>query len=455
MDQDLVRYLYPKADTVPDCVEEGGNPFRMARTEDLYARRGELDREFHLRELSESYVSPKEKAARVRTSFARAPTRATRVSRTAQSVRSRQPPPLADPPVVKGLNLTMGEKMKQTRDTFMYRLTIDQKMKDIRKLERTERKYDRIAEDTEVFIVERSLEQKKRTVDLVRELTTAQKCANGAAIGRLKLDKRLKDIQSSIHTLRSEIDRNIEPLEAAEMYREFLKSVTPDGEDVDKYWKDPKQLLRYFEEYEASNLALVDEIGVLEEKMDSRTTRTKATIGVIKANEAKVLEREIKKVDINGGTSRRGNEEGEDREQVEEELQHLKGLVSNSFIELFGRVSDMSVMEMLYKIETELDKYLRMCESISEELLASKQAAINRERRKIQKIEKQKQKEEEQQRKIDQAIASSQAPINKTYGRLLVRRELPPRRMREDKVRMSDSAVNDAREEAMLYGRED
>jgi hypothetical protein len=134
---------------------------------------------------------------------------------------------------------------------------------------------------------------------------------------------------------------------------------------------------------------------------------------------------------------------------VDLELSRLFRIIQKHYLECFKKSSDISALNMLERMELDLEKMYSQASKLNPQYLTEKQNAIAKTRREKQRREKQEAQEKEQQRKMRAALERSVQPIKKRQGRPLLMRMLPTTGPRHGE----DNREQDEQlQEALLFG---
>lgn len=239
--------------------------------------------------------------------------------------------------------------------------------------------------------------------------------------------------------------------------------ISPDEEEM--YFGEPAQLLATYQELEESNLFYIQNAQETEEaleelraklrdtkvKMDSEVEGLNVQIGGLndsiaaaKGKGQRLKDRTIENVGglkLSMGNTGSGGSGGVSLDQ-------LTGKVADVYVR-GGFDADKSVgtLQMLTNIESKLEEYLQIIDTMPSEYVDAMEKAREKERRKIARDEKLSQAHHEHEVRMQRALERASAPVFKKAGKPVMARSQPPKK----KAVVQEDDGNDDEAELAAY----
>jgi len=317
----------------------------------------------------------------------------------------------------------MNEFIEQKREIFLVQLLIDRKVKEIERISQTRKTEKKNLADEVAKISETSNQYKMTRNQIDSELQRGKTAMDEAIKHRTELAKELKQKRALVSSISSEIVKNEELLDSFKSYEDFLKKISPNETTPKDYFQRPAQLLYELEKIEKENLFLIRRCHELAESQETGLTRVSLELERTKNEKDRIsnamngLEK-IKKVDLSGHKMK-------DSGWVDDDLKIITNHVKKTYMTCFRVSADINALTMLERIENSLENLYSQCSQIDNEHLSKHLMKQEMSRRDVMKKQKQAKDEEEQRKKLEQAIERANKPIKRKMGRPVHERYLP------------------------------
>ena len=451
-DLDLIREEALRESLQPRARSNFSNPFRLPPESEVFGGR-ELDKRLRNDErASMMQMSLIQRANNQKPVIPPCITKPSPILHPpSQSSRSSMGYSGRDPKKV-GRTKRMTEFVHEKREIYLIQMIIDKQRKEIKRIlgEMKRSEEDAIEQESNI-----EMQSKKYKLCHAQNEATLARCrrkAEMAAQQRVDLQRELKRASQNVHSMKSEIVKNQDTLEAYQVYREFMEQMTPEGENTAEYFDTPEKMTDCLHSIEDANLNLIAACQYYDNKLDSankslvrKSDETRALEMDVRQEIAKIPE--VEEIPENAGDVI----SGEQRVQ-EAEYERVKALVEHAYVCCFGKTADISPLAMMERIEYQLDEYYQKIEYVSPEFVAAKQQQFDKVRREEQRREKQKRQEAEQKLKMDQAIERANRPIPKKTGRPIVARTYLSKHAAKDDDSRLQALMEQQRIENLLYG---
>jgi chromosome segregation ATPase len=332
------------------------------------------------------------------------------------------------------------------REIFLVQMDIDNKLKEIGKLEAQAARREEALKKSERMLEEdhaRFDEFLKENDAKVREAVNA---AEREARAKREKMKEMKRLQNDIASATQELNRKEEKLKECYKYKEFLDALTPSEwleqhaeNDAAMYFTQPEQLLRAFAALEEQNLFLIQSVREAEEMLQtvqSKHTSTKTRM----ETEMTVLREQIRQlqeaIDAEEHKGQRlsqqlnGGDTG-DEDEVENELKELTKRVTEVYVDCgFDHDPSIGVLQMLTNIEAKMEEYFATIDTLPQDVVADLEKRKEKERRRLAREERAHQLKREQELRFQRSLERARAPAHKKTGKpVMFRSNLPSKRV--------------------------
>lgn len=338
--------------------------------------------------------------------------------------------------------------VNQTRDILIAQIKIDRKRNEIQRINQQQKTEKAIIEN-ETSNLEVTRNQYEMTANGIKaQLQRAKTEMERALVEKAEIQRQLKMKRESVARIKSEITKNEDSVFAARNYKQFLESMTPEGEQPFEHFNKESVLTSDIEHLEEENLFLI-------KKCTEMETEKERGIQVMESNLAKATQEKDKMEEASNRVSLVDPIECDttqlmkNTETIEEERVRLAKIVENAFIKCFSMKTDMNPVMMLERIENGLELLYKKQSEISESFVQEQQTLIDKQRREEARIARQQQKIKEQKKKMEAALERAQRPIKAKVGRPTRERVLPVTFQRkEDSGKIQDEKL----QEEFLFG---
>ena len=345
----------------------------------------------------------------------------------------------------------MTEFIQQKREIYQVQLLIDRKREEIQKIKNEIRQKENEYNDDEASMFDTAQKYKILTAKVEDELAKGRKQMEQAISERVTLQKQMKRQNINIEIIKSELSKNEDLLEHYQEYSEFLSKF-----DDKTLMNNPDNLLREFSDLEKENLFLIQECEEFQtdiihsvEEPEKRLKHAKDALQRItdlleNSNEEKQLKdlQETHEIYSKPVTT----------DSVDNEIKEISELVEKTFFNCFGRKADLSAIAKLEKIENKLEDFYKQIENVAPSFVHMKQSKFDKDRREEMRVALQKEKEQIQQEKKEQALARANKPIKKKMGRPVMERSLPRHFVKKDNEKLLRLLAEQKAQEEFLFG---
>ena len=331
----------------------------------------------------------------------------------------------------QGRKQVISEFILEKREKYLLQLIINKKSREIERLRNSQTMTERRVKERQKEIEDEASMLKLMTVRLEARLARARRLAEAAAQERATKARQLRQTQSNLEALRSEITRNEILLEEYRPYLEFLQTMLPMGKTIEYFLESRQLLIEELHNLENENLFLVQSCQHLEELLERAADLNDSEIAVILENEREVIER-IRQIEFPPERNWELPPEQKKHVFASEEFRELTALVKKAYVGCFGHDADLDPISLLERLELQLERMYKLSTYVVPEFFEEKQFLKDRERREKTRKQRQEMAEREQRKKIEHAIERAKKPIPKKTGRPLYGRCLPVTVVRRD-----------------------
>ena len=283
------------------------------------------------------------------------------------------------------------------------------------------------------------------------ELMKGRKQMEQTISERVTLQKRLKRQNINIEIIKSELSKNEDLLEHYKEYGEFISKFSKEN-----LLDDPDNLLKEFTAIEKENLFLIQECEAFQNEINRSTEEPEkllraATDALERVTEMMNNSQEDKLLKDLKETYE-GYSKPVSTEAIDNEIQYLSKLVQQTYINCFGQDADLTALGRLERIENKLEEFYKDMNIVDPDFIHMKQSKFDKDRREEMRVALQKEKEQIQQEKKDQAYARATKPIKKKMGRPLMERSLPYHFERPNDEKIRKMLAEQKAQEEFLFG---
>lgn len=451
--EQILRLTDISADGEAVEYSKTGNPFitvsRNARLETREKRNTRLSREQLL--LNTRTLEQRAEQTHIRvpilTTAATSQHQSRAVSAASKSVGS------IDQMKTKTRTKTMPEKMYQMRQVYLTQLLINKKQRDIAKLNRIQVNTEARTLKAEQDVSDEANEYKISMNQLQAALSKSRKQAAENAALYSTLTKELIQLQANVNAKVSIISKNEEILETYQEYENFLKTfINDDVTNIFDYFNHPSVLIEEMDLLQSETLNLVkcynhyvEAEGVLNEKVQKRKILQDKEEKEITENENKP--RDFSTMDYKNASAAKQND------GLDQEISNLTQMITETYITCFGKCPDMSPMNMLEKIESSLERMIKIEERVAPEILQEIKTKKDEERKLKERLDGQEKRRLEQLRKVEQALQRANKSIPRHDKRQPKQRILPVKLSKKRSNENDLLAAQQEKENALLYGQ--
>lgn len=339
--------------------------------------------------------------------------------------------------------------VEQTRDILLAQLKIGRKSKEIERIMQQQLTEQGIIQTQIARIAETNNQYDMTSNSLKAELNRAKKECDKTLNEKKQLQRELKFKYDTIARIKAEITKNEDIVFSYRNYSEFLKSLTPSGENPLDRFQEPQTLLNEFEQLESDNLFLIQKCCELEQESDRAMEDIRKELTTAQEEKRKMENAEQK---INPIAVLNCNDTAiqQDSRATDDELAQLSKYIQSAYVKCFGSKSDFGPTTMLERLENELEVLYKKIAELPPEFVNETQAHIEKARRDQARADRQAQKLLEQRRKTEQAIERANRPVTKKMGRPLKVRVLPMQLTHH--VNDEKKAQDEKLQEELLFG---
>ena len=361
--------------------------------------------------------------------------------------------------------LLVAEKKEVERDLYTIQMILDKKNQNITEIERTMNEESKNLDERDNQIQDESHELVQRAGQIESMLQQARKAAEQAARERVAQSKVNAAKEQTLNQIQSEIETNICTLELYQRYKNFITSISKESDegckDVD--FPDPDFLSKTLDHLERENIFADSSKDHLEDLQTNRGKDIGQQLRDVE-NDIEMIDNQLSKIP-NIQPLKYGNEQNESdsedvmQNQIDDELQneidYLSDLVLSLYYYCFGKKVILTPVEMLERIEDEMEKLYQESELCSPEFLEQKQNVIDKERRAENRIKQKIEHERLIQEKRDAAVARANRPVKVRKGRKLMERMVHHLLPKKTKEQVLESEKEKERLENLLFGEID
>ena len=349
-------------------------------------------------------------------------------------------------------SIRVTEFIHQKREIYIIQLLIDKKNEEIKqiynKMETSEKNL--IERDEKIEVDSEKIKLANTHIEM--KLARAKRHLEDEIRKKVELQRNFRNVTNNVFTMNSEISKNEDQLQDFRSYENFLKMMTPEGKDVFDYFTDPNVLLKELNAIEYGNLYLIQNCqyydSLLEKGCSVIQKQEDETIGltdIVKGQLDKFPEIEEFPEELRTLYE-------QVFESKNQEYHYLADLIEKMYIKCFGETADVTPVVMLQRINNKLEELYQLIELVDPEFVQSRQAIKDKQRRELQRKEKQEKQEAEVKLKMEQALARATKPIKKKNGRPIYGRSV----LRKNEKKMDSKLLRELKErkatEKLLYG---
>jgi hypothetical protein len=342
----------------------------------------------------------------------------------------------------------ISEFIVEKREIYLFQLFIDTKQKEIRTFRREESNEENGLTNEKKRIADEIEFNKMATIQFQAYIAHARKMADRAAQESAYKTRILRRLQASLEAIRSDISKNEATLEQYIPYSAYLETMTPAGEDFGYFFGKPDVLIEEMAKLERDTLHVITHYQHRENLAIRGIESKHESIRQITESEQQIRD---KLPAIPEVQSKHWKVSAQHQEEEDTAYTNLINRIEKTFENCFHIEANMAPLLMLERIENDLERMYELCDRVSPEFLAYKQANREKERRDQQRKEWQEKREKEQQRKVEQARERARKPIPRKTSRPIVQRFLPIGRRNVDDLVLQQKMREQEAEERLLY----
>jgi hypothetical protein len=265
----------------------------------------------------------------------------------------------------------------------------------------------------------------------------------------VELLKEFRIKENNISKMKKNIVKGVETVTLLKKCSDFLSKIAPEGKDPLKYYSTPQKLIEELDEIERENLSVIQSVQYYRKKWESGIEDLE--LDVLKVQKCiDIVEKQA--VSVGDQESSESVGPAPDSDNVDGELRRVEVAVGRTYMRCFGKISDISSLGMLERIEGVLEEMYRKIVVISPQFIRAKQKVKDKERRDEQRRIRQERELIEQKLKIDHVIARSLEPVKKKEGRPLYPRTIPCVVKHVEDERLVSARREQRRLEMLLFG---
>lgn len=455
----ILRFTDISADGEAVEYNKNGNPFitvtRNTKTETRETRNKRLSKENLMK--TQQTLEERSELARRRVPSLTTPATTSHQSRVASRARSAASELDTSYDVTQhhGRTKTMPERMYQTRQIYLTQLLINKKQAEIANLHRKQINTEYNTLKAEQDVSDEANDMKNYMNQLQAALSKSRKVAAENASHYSTLYKELLQLQANVSAKSSIISKNEEILEQYQEYERFLRTFVPDTvENIFDFFDHPSVLLEEMDLLQGETLNLVkcynhymECENVINERVQKKAKEQEFEELEIAANELRTKKKPLEEIKT-ADASRRND-------LLDQELNKLTDQISETYEACFGIKPDLSPINMLEKIETQLEEMMKIEETVAPEILLEIKTKKDEERKLKERLDGQEKRRLEQMRKVEQALERANKAIPRHDKRRKVQRMLPVKLMTKRDNKNERLAAQLEKENALLYGPSD
>lgn len=283
-------------------------------------------------------------------------------------------------------------------------------------------------------------------------MAMARKAARLEAARAYELKRKREASKTNIEYLKASISRYEELIETYTPYKKFLESYLEPGETIQQIFTHPEILIDKIHLLEDQNLHLIQHYDIYEQMLDA-AVEIKENQMVEKIKITEEMRDKVGKIEtIPIIDFQLSPEQKETKKQQDNELNNLRKLVTQTYVNCFKADIKSKSIDKLHNIEVKLEEIYSKLVHIHPDFVEYKQTQINKERREKLRKERNEQKEKEQQIKKDQAIQRAKKPIWQKQARPHYRRVLPTKHKVKIDPNQKEKDILAAQEQELLFG---
>jgi hypothetical protein len=341
------------------------------------------------------------------------------------------------------------------REVFMAEVMVQRKREEIARLSAEIEAAEAKLSESERQMADMSNELKMTSIQMEAAVARAQKATQSAEKKRLELQRECQLLKQRLAIIRSGISKSRDQLDAYRQYRKFLLMLTPEGDSLEDFYRNPSKLIQELDRLEETNLFLIRESHGLQGQIDRNIRKVNTQMSMTDANLAEMqdIHDQIPVLAEFTDTLREGSVKYS--EQIESELVFLTERIAHTHSRCLGNARGMPALLMLERIEAALEDLYNRLQRVKPQFAEAKQKKKDEARLEQQMVAAAEKKVAEQKLKYDQAVERAQMPIKKRTGRPPVKRMLPIALQRADPETLYAEQFERGRIEKLLYGGED
>lgn len=459
-------------DLAGGCVairyETNGNPFRIPTDDDMFSTMAETD-VFNRPEVKSSRrLTLMQRTSNVKPRVPPCETVATRKVRsalttsrdirsTSSTMSSAQVPDKNKKKGNRERKSTSHEFREDKRDIYKLQLFINMKNRDLRKLEADQKLEEKTYDDIKKSISNMEDVYKVESNRIEAEVARQRKFADLAARTTSEKQKMLAKSLQDVQLIRSDIYKNEEALETVQNYVKFMNVLCPEETSLLDWYTHPDILLETLGDIETRNLMLIQGCQRIEELIDFTGCPLKQKIGETDEM-ASIVESIRRTVPIaDEDPCKRTPLQQKVCDDMSVEYERVSELVQETYDKCFRTESraDARPLVILERIENELEQMYTAEDCIAPSFIEEKQAVKNKERREVQRRQRRETQETAWHRKFEQAVARSNKPTYRKFGRPVTTRILPTAERQKQDDRAYHRRLEQQREHNLLYVEDD
>jgi hypothetical protein len=240
-------------DGVRLCYDTEGNPFSVPSAKQLFTDRRSINSRHREESETARHRTLIERTAQTRPRVPPCETRATRLSRSATRC-DLSAAPIEGPGERQA---TMHEFREDKRDIYKIQLFLDRKNREMRHLEKQQRREEQelAAAIQQISGVDETY--KKRQTMVEAAVAQHRRAADTASRKRHESESLYRTALQDTERLRADIYRNEEEVATMRLYKKFLQRFIPGNGAVREYFHNPRVLVEELHRIEKVNLSLI------------------------------------------------------------------------------------------------------------------------------------------------------------------------------------------------------
>ncbi|EAY13005.1 hypothetical protein TVAG_077430 [Trichomonas vaginalis G3] len=430
-----------------------GNPFTLPPTVELFAYSEERQLQKQLERKTLSNLTLVQRTDMLKSPVPPIQTKrclTSRISQRAESTVSENQNSERRAKSSRGKRTT--EFINEKREIYLTQLLIDRKNKEINQLNNQMKQNDLKLQKSEAEFDETVSKVEKATQIVELKLIQGRKAAEIASQDRCEKERLLRQRQTSIEILKSEIKKDLWTLEEYEEYYNFLQSIIPENKKIEEIYADCDFVPKQLQTLAKDNLFIFEHtqrIRELDLHLNDNSQKKLEEINKL-YNEVNLMIKKLPqpKIDDNSMTSTTMQR----KNAVESEIDYLSQKVLQTFRSCFNEDSDETAMNLLTRLQKRLEELYRGVAIVNQKFVKQKELEFTKvhreETRRVAQIEE----AAALQKKKEAAFERANRPVKKRTGRPLNPRTIPVKRKRKNDDEENELIRRRRETEKLLYG---